>query len=475
LSSPEEAERAGSNPLKILVLVTPEENYMVASIHKSLDHKREHRPLLGVLSVATYLKRHRPHHEIKFVDCRALELSFEDMVEVVREFEPDVVGLTSLTFNYYDTLQAAKRIKATHPSAKTCLGGWHVSLYPEETLTQDAVDYVVFGEGELSFVDLVDKLEDGEEPLGVQGVGFKRDGKSILGPPRPPNRTLDELPFPDFDLSDISLYSHLLGKGNIVLPLESSRGCPFACTFCDIRRSRYRRRSSKLICDEMEKWTTRGIRSFFFVDDNITVNKKLALELFQDIRDRKLDVDFKVSSRIDGLNEEVMVAMVEAGVSRVSIGIESSKQKYLDFMEKGIKTEQIEETLALAHRVGLPVFAFMMLGLPGQTKKEMLDEADFLKMHRVRYASFSILTVYPKTELYRVAKESGDLIDDPWPEFAANPRSDVQAPYMNRLYSPEELKRIQLQVTRRFYFTPRTFYRELRETTSWGGSGSGRG
>ena len=451
------------------MLVTPEENYMVASIHKSLDHKREHRPLLGVLSVATYLKHHRPHHKLKFVDCRALELSFDDMAEIVREFEPDLVGLTSLTFNYYDTLQAAKRIKATRPSAKVCMGGWHVSLYPEETLAQDAVDYVVFGEGELSFVDLVDKLEAGEEPLGVQGVGFKRDGASTLGPPRPPNRTLDELPFPDFDLSDISLYSHLLGKGNIVLPLESSRGCPFSCTFCDIRRSRYRRRSSELICNEMEKWTDRGIKSFFFVDDNITVNKKLALELFNDIRDRKLDVDFKVSSRIDGLNEEVMVAMVEAGVSRVSIGIESSKQKYLDFMEKGIKTEQIIETLALAKRVGLPVFAFMMLGLPGQTKKEMLEEADFLKTHKVRYASFSILTVYPKTELYRLAKESGDLIDDPWPDFAGNPRPDVQAPYMNRLYSPEELKRIQLQVTRHFYFTPRNLYRELRETTSWGG------
>ena len=116
---------------------------------------------------------------------------------------------------------------------------------------------------------------------------------------RAPNRTLDELPFPDFDLSDISLYSHLLGKGNIVLPLESSRGCPFACTFCDIRRSRYRRRSSKLICDEMEKWTTRGIRSFFFVDDNITVNKKLALELFNEIRDRKSGATKWTATRMD--------------------------------------------------------------------------------------------------------------------------------------------------------------------------------
>ena len=130
------ASGTDSKPMKILVLVTPEENYMMASIHKSLDHKREHRPLLGVLSVATYLKEQRPHHELKFVDCRALMMDFDAMAEVVVEFQPDLVGLTSLTFNYFDTLQAANRIKAVRPEAKICLGGWHVSLYPEETLAR---------------------------------------------------------------------------------------------------------------------------------------------------------------------------------------------------------------------------------------------------------------------------------------------------------------------------------------------------
>ena len=125
------------------------------------------------------------------------------------------------------------------------------------------------------------------------------------------------------------------------------------------------------------------------------------------------------------------------------------------------------DVLAAGRKCGLPIFAFMMLGLPGQTKREMLEEADFLIKHKADYASFSIMTVYPKTELYWQALKSGDLKDDPWPAFALNPEQNVTAPYMNHVYSVEELKKIQLHVTRRFYFSPRILYNRVREVRSW--------
>ncbi len=453
--------------MKVLLLVPPEENYMTASIHKSLDHKREHRPLLGILSVATFLQQSRPQHEVKFVDCRALEMDFDAMARIVADFAPDVVGLTTLTFNFFDTLQTARRIKSLESPPRVVLGGWHVSLYPHETLEQPSVDFVVHGEGERSFVELIDAIDDGS-PLGdILGIGFQEDdGAVVVTGSRKVDRELDDLPFPDFSLTQVDLYSHILGGAKITLPMESSRGCPFACTFCDIRRTQFRFRSPELIVDEMERWVEQGISSFFFVDDNVTVNKKRALKLFNTIADRGLNVEFKVSSRIDGLSPELMEAMVRAGVSRVSLGIESTKQKYLDYMQKETTVPQIVDCLAQARAVGLPVFAFMMLGLPGQTKQEMLEEADFLKRHKVDYASFSVMTVYPKTELYRRATEAGQLRDDPWPSFARDPRPNVQAPYMNTLYPPEELKKIQLAVTRRFYFSPRNLIRRIREVDS---------
>lgn len=97
----------------------------------------------------------------------------------------------------------------------------------------------------------------------------------------------------------------------------------------------------------------------------------------------------------------------------------------------------------------------------------MLEEADFLKKHKVEYGSFSVMTLYPKTELHRLALENGDLKEDPWQAFAENPVPNMQAPYVNGLYSVEELKRIQLEVTRRFYFSPRIVYRRMREVTTF--------
>ncbi len=490
--------------MKVLLMVAPEEHYMVASIHKALDHKREARPLLGILSVATYLKNRRPDVELKFIDCRAENLTFVEVGKRVREFQPDLVGLTCLTFNYYDTLRAARIIKEASPTTKICIGGWHTTLYPKETLAQKDVDYVVFGEGERTFLELVNAMTQDKEPLGILGLGFKPQGNVVMnaarpaegepqpgcsadsGAPvvlhgklaqnmgitlnheRPVDKKLDEIDFPDFSLVNIGLYSHILDRGfDVTLPMESSRGCPFACTFCDIRRTQFRYRSPELIADEMERWVHKGVRSFFFVDDNITVNKPRAIRLFEEIVRRRMDVEFKVSSRIDRLDDEVMYWMKQAGVSRVSVGIETSKQKYLDLMQKEITVEQIEDCLARARKIKLPVFAFMMLGLPGQTRQEMLEEADFLKKHKVEYASFSLMTVYPKTELLHLTLESGHLKEDPWQSFAENPAPDMQAPYVNGLYSVEELKKIQLEVTRRFYFSPRILYRRMREVNSF--------
>ena len=231
--------------MKILMMVAPEEHYMVASVHKALDHKREARPLLGILSVTTYVKHRRPDIEFKFIDGRAEGLTFEDVARRVREFEPDLVGLTCLTFNYYDTLRTATIVKEVCPGAKVCIGGWHVSLYPKETLAQDAVDYVVFGEGERTFLELVNCVSEGREPVGILGLASKVDGMVVMNAERPVDdpqhgtsgalpvvhggttqqvemlvskqrpidKKLDEIDFPDFGLVDIGRYSHILDRG----------------------------------------------------------------------------------------------------------------------------------------------------------------------------------------------------------------------------------------------------------------------
>lgn len=454
--------------MRVLLIVPPEETYIGASSHKSVDHKREHRPRFGIMSVATYLSQNRQDVEIRFLDCIALEMDFRDLEREVLDFKPDLAGITCLTFTYIDCLRTASTIKLTNPESMVCLGGFHITLYPEESLSQKDVDFVILGDGEQTMLDLVNYLDKGiPEKTDISGLGFKENGSLFINQNRPVMKNLDDIPFPDYDLVDIHRYSHVLGKGNINLAIESSRGCPFGCVFCDIRHSKFRYRSAESIVDEIERLVAKGVHSFFTVDDNLTVIKKRVIKMCEMIVERKLKIDFKVSSRVDTVNEEVLYHLKQAGCSKLSIGMESSNQKYLDFLGKNVTVENIIETIQTAHKVGLPIFAYVMLGLPDQTREEMMEEVDFLKCHKVEYASFSLCTIYPKTLLYYQCLKNGQLDHDPWPEYARNPKRDIKVPFASNIYSPKVLREIQLAATRRFYFRPSSIAMHLKGINSW--------
>lgn len=454
--------------MNVLLIVPPDEAYIKASVDSALDRNREARPFLGILSVATTLSHLRPLVNLRLLDCRADGMDRASLETVIRKFAPDLVGITCLTFFYPDVLGAAASIKKVRPEAKICLGGFHPTLYPRETLAQPDVDFVVFGEGEFTFVDLVDALEDRKNDFGsISGLGFKGSEGQILNVLRPSTSNLDEIIHPDYSLIEYSKYGHVLGHSKTNLAIESSRGCPFSCSFCDIRRTKFRYRSPSVVVDAIELWYRKGVGSFFFVDDNLTLNKDRANEICRLIVDRGLRIDFKVSSRVDTVNEELLGNLKRAGCSRLALGIESSRQENLDFLDKGVKVAQIVSILRAARNVGLQVFAYMMIGFPGQTRREMFDEVDFLKRHGVDYANFSILTVYPKTLLYQKALECGWIDQDPWPEFACNPMPEISAPQVNHLYSREQLEEIQHNMIRRFYFTPRLILHEIKQINSW--------
>jgi anaerobic magnesium-protoporphyrin IX monomethyl ester cyclase len=455
--------------MKVMLVVPPQTSYVGASAHKALDERREPRPWLGVFSIAASLQQACPSVELQLVDCLARDFSLDDLQREATAFQPDLVGLTCLTFTYRDCLRSAAAIKKSCPQTKVCIGGFHATLFPAETLAQDVVDFVVVGEGERTFVDLVKSLGQSNADLSaITGLAYKRDGRQRLNPPREAVASLDAIPHPDYQCVDVHLYSHVLGHG-INLALESSRGCPFQCTFCDVRKTKFRYRSPAVILDAMEKLYAKGVRSFFFVDDNFTVNKRRAIEFCEGVLARGLkNIDFKVSSRVDTVDEELMTYLKTIGCSHISLGVESSQQRNLDFLKKGVSVAQIVKTIETANRVGLPVFAYIILGFPGQTRKEMIEEVKFVKKHRVEYASFSVLTVYPKTELYRQCLADGTLKHDPWPDFVRDPEREIEAPIINGKYDKKELESIQLEATRKFYFSPRVLWHRIREVGTWG-------
>lgn len=455
--------------MRVLLLIPPEETYIEASAHHNIDRQREPRPKLGVLYVGAFLKAHRPETELRILDCPSEGIDTFGCESFVRNFRPHLVGITALSFTYFDALKASRMIKGIDPSIKVCMGGIHTTLYPEETLMQESVDYVVIGEGELTFSELLSCVEKNETLHTVKGLGFRRDSSIIVNEPRDlTDSNLDNLPFPNYDLVNYKRYSHVLGVGDITLSIQTSRGCPFKCAFCSHRRTRYRYRSAESVTKEMEHLVKRGIRSFFFVDDNFTLQRDRVINICKAITKKKWDIDFKVSSRIDTLDEEMMEYLKQAGCSRISLGVESSHQKHLDYLDKDVSAEQAISTIEGAHRVGLPIFAYMMIGFPGQTWEEMLEEVRFLKRLKVEYASFSLLSLYPKTELYSRELKKKALPDDIWQEFARQPKPDFKAPLANNRYTQNELRRFQSRLAARFYFTFDNILCRVKEAKNFG-------
>jgi radical SAM superfamily enzyme YgiQ (UPF0313 family) len=450
--------------MKVLLVVPPEENYIEASSHSRVDRNRESRPNLGILYVASYLIKNQPDISLKVFDCPSEKISFDQYVKIIQEYKPDLVGITALTFTIVNALKTARFTKAVNENTYVCIGGYHCTLYPRETLGQPGVDLVVFGDGEISFHELVWELKKSVPSFrDLKGIGFKRGSELIINSPRSPITDLDNLPYPGYDYVNINYYSHVLGHSPITISIQSSRGCPFGCTFCDIRRTKFRYRTAKSVVDEITHWYNNGIKSYFIVDDNFTLKKKRIFEICNEIAKRNLVIDFKISSRVDEINKNLLIALKRAGCSRINFGVESGHQKYLDYLEKGTTPLQAKKAFQLCREVGIDAFAYMMIGLFGETREEMYDEIKFLKEIKSDYASFSVCSPYPKTKLYKKLIEENVIRHDYWQTFAENPRKEFIMPLVPSNLSPREIRNIQADLTRRFYLSKRVIFKKIRE------------
>ena len=450
--------------MRILLVVPPEKTYLEASAHERLDREREARPKLGILYVATYLKTQQPDVELKVLDCPAENIDFDQYEIVVNEFKPALVGITAVTFTIVDALKTARATKKILPETLVCIGGFHPTLFPRETLSQPALDFVVTGEGELTFNELVLELKKDRPELGkILGLGFLKNDEPVINPPRPLIDDLDSLPFPDYHLCNMHKYDHVLGRDAVTISLQSSRGCPFRCTFCDIRRTRFRFRSASSVVEEMSSWYKEGVTSFFIVDDNFIIQRKRLLEICSGLKEQNMKIEFKISARVDEVDRESLVALKEAGCSRINFGVESGHQKHLDYLEKGIAPLQTQKAFNLCHQAGIEAFAYMMIGIPGETREEMYDELNFLKGIKARYASFSVCSPYPRTKLYQNLLDDKTIKVDYWQGFAQNPTPNFIMPLAPGPYSAQELRDIQADLSRRFYMMGRIIMHNIQK------------
>ena len=452
--------------MKILFLVPPETISLESSVPKALEGGKGYYPKLGLLYVAAYYERETGNQPV-FIDCPPENVSQEELSRRVKEVQPDMVAMSIMTFNLLDALHTACILKRDHPNLKVCLGGPHVNLYPKETLHQPEIDYVVFGEGEKIFFHLIQALESGDSLKSIKGLGWKEKGEEHINSAETELLNLNELPFPARHLVDISSYKHIIGEGRQFFTIQATRGCPAACSFCDIRKTKFRVRSPESVVAEIEELVEMGVDDLFFVDDTITIDKKNVLEICDLIVKRNINIHFKISARVDTINKEVIAALKKAGCYRIHYGIESASPKHLKYLQKGQTPEKVERACKMTRDAGLGFFAYMMIGIPHETKEEMFETVDFAKKLKPDYAQFSICTPYPKVELYYQMIQEGIVPEDYWQEFAENPSADFKIKFWNKDFSEEELRDLQDECHARFYRSPTYLMKQITKLRSW--------
>ena len=454
--------------MKILFIIPPDTMRIESSVSEKLDRGREFRAPLGLLSVAGAV-RDTEGVERVLVDCPASGLDYEGLGRKIKEAAPDLVAVSALTFTLLDALKSARLAKEVVPGVKTIIGGFHVALYPDETLAFDEIDFIVHGEGEVPFQELVEAMKDGESGryAHVPGLGYKdAEGRPVLNEKPAVVKDMDLLPSPAYELLDFEKYTHVLAGDGRSISVQTSRGCPYKCLFCDIRGTKLRFKSPEAVIGELRGLKERGVSDIFFIDDTISVNKDRLKEICRLIIDEGLHISYRISARVDNVDEEMLHLLKRSGCTRVSYGVESGSQRLLDYLEKGITLDQIREAFRATRRAGLQSFAFLMIGIPTETAEEMEASMDFVESIKADYMNISLCTPYPKTALYAQMLDDGIVDGDYWQEFAQAPTEEFRVRFFNRDFEVEELRRIQDRLMKRFYRRPSYILSELGKVRS---------
>jgi anaerobic magnesium-protoporphyrin IX monomethyl ester cyclase len=420
-------------------------------------------PPLGLGYLAAVLEKNK--YKVEVIDCQASNLTYEDFKQKLKKRKPNVIGITSTTRLYNSALQIARIVKEVFPDCLVVLGGSHVTFWDKEALTEcPELDIIVRKEGEITFLELIQRIESGKSLYDLVGATIRKDGEIVRNSDRPYIEDLDSLPFPARHLWPLEE----LRKIEDIFYLTTTRGCIYWCEFCAAVRMfgrKYRMRSTKNVVDEIEYLHKEyNATQFTFCDDAFTVDKARTEELCDEIKKRNLKIKWNCGTRVDMVTKRLLTKMRDAGCISVWFGIESGSQHVLDEMQKGISPEQTMRAVGWVRELGLKPAPNVLLGFPGETKESALKTIKFtLKVSPDDVAYYNIATPLPGTPLYDRVKEKGWLKSTDFDQY------DCKTPvFETPMLSTKDLKEVYAKAFRSFYLRPSFIFRMFLKRGRYG-------
>ncbi len=408
---------------------------------------------LGTLSVAAAMQQ--AGHEVEFLNGAFLTRA--EILRAVAATEPDFVGIYSTAFGWPKAKQAAAEIKKILPEVFITVGGPYPIAVRAECLRDCRwIDAVVTGEGELTVVELLERLTAQFSLAGLAGLVFREGTQIVANELRPLLTALDDLPFPARELlgeADHYIPPPATYRRKPVAVVMTSRGCNRKCIYCfqidKERASGIRYRSIGNVIEEIELCLSQGYREIKFIDETLAGDYDRAMQLAREIKERRLDFSWFASARVDQVDRPLLKAFREAGCWAILLGAESGVQKNLNTIRKGITLAQTRQAVRIAKSVGLKVFTPFLFGIPGETFADGLKTIEFACELDPDIANFHSLTPFPGTELYDNIEKYGTV---------SNELGDYT--YQGVAFVPYTMTREQIASLRQIAF--KTFYSRPR-------------
>lgn len=410
-------------------------------------------------------------HTVRMLDFNVIDI--KRLPSFISEYKPSMVGLTAMAPTIQTAEKIIKQVKSIDSRIATALGGVFASAMPIETMKNIMeLDYLIFGEGELTIVNLANRIAQKKSMRGVKGVVYRSGKKILMNQPQDLIKDLDSIPFPARDLLPLELYAkrHVVRgvsrRDMNVIEMFTSRGCPNQCIFCAsnvVYRRTLRYRSYENIIGEIEECIKKyKANHITFMDDTFTINKALVRKICGFFKEKKMTWD--CNARVDCVNYELLKQMALSGCIRISFGVESGSNEILKKVRKNITVEQVVNAVRSAKQSGIRYVecCFMVGSHVDETPEDVKATERLIRKLNPDILALSIMCPFPGTEIYDMMIERGYLDRNPdWSQFTlyGNLNRYKRITYMDS----EQMARLQNKIVKRFYTSPRYIFSQLAQ------------
>ncbi|MFC2091411.1 B12-binding domain-containing radical SAM protein [Elusimicrobiota bacterium] len=418
-------------------------------------------PPLGLMYLSSYLRSTSDNeYDIKLIDMRLDKLKVCRLLDIVKDFSPDIVGISVCSEEDEKLHEIASGIKALSENVMVVAGGPHATVYYSEVLKDRNIDIAVIGEGEITFSELMACIEKKTSFYEIPGIAFSKDSRIIKTIPRNFIKNLDDLPFPAWDLIDISRYSssklinmNVFLSGRRYMGIITSRGCPYSCIYChDIFGKDFRKRSPENIFKEVDILVKEyGIDEFHIFDDIFNLDSERVNKITGMIIDSGLDIKIAFPNGIRGdiCDAELLEGLKKAGTYMITFALETASVRLQKLIKKNMSMEKLQEAISYADNLGIITKCYFMIGFPTETEQEINETIEFACASPLIFASFFIVNPHKGTRLFDLASGVCENIKIDFKDLNYYSKCDD---YGSR--TGISLRKVQSTAYRRFFFNP---------------------